>query len=396
MSAADLIPLAVAGLGLAIWLYLLMGRGLFWLARERDDRDEPADPVAWPSVVAVVPARDEADVIARSIGSLLAQDYPGSFSVVLVDDQSGDGTGEVANRLPGADRLEVLHGSPLPRGWVGKMWAVSQGVAHASSAKPDYLLLTDADIGHRPDNLRRLVARAEAGRLTLVSLMARLHCRTWSERLLIPAFVFFFDMLFPFSWVNDPSHDLAAGAGGCMLVRRSALEAAGGVGAIRDAIIDDCALARRLKRQGPIWLGLTLRAESLRPYKDLGEIARMVSRSAYAQLRYSPWVLAGTLVGMGLTYLFPAALALSLHGWAAAIGALTWLLMAISFQPVLRFYRLSPLWGLALPLIGALYTLFTVQSAIQVWRGQGGMWKGRSQALASGGHGGLDAAGAAE
>ncbi len=380
MSAASLAALALAVVGLAIWLYLLLGRGLFWLARERDDRGEPGEPAAWPAVTAVVPARNEADVIARSIGGLLAQDYPGAFRVVLVDDQSEDGTADLARALPGAGRLEVLSGAPLPSGWVGKMWAVSQGVAHASRTAPDYLLLTDADIGHDPEVLRRLVARAEAGRLALVSLMVRLHCQTLAERLLIPAFVFFFDMLFPFGWVNDPRRKLAAGAGGCMLVRRSALEAAGGVGAIRDAIIDDCALAARLKRQGPIWLGLTLRAWSLRPYAGFAEVARMVSRSAYAQLRYSPWVLAGTLVGMALTYLAPAVLALSLHGWAAALGALTWLLMAVSFQPILRLYRLSPAWGLAMPLIGALYTAFTVQSAVQVWSGRGGLWKGRVQA----------------
>ena len=387
MSGATL---TLAGVGLAIWLYLLFGRGMFWLARERDDRAEPAEPTAWPAVTAVVPARNEADVIARSVGSLLAQDYPGPFRVVLVDDQSEDGTGEVARALPGAERLEVVSGSTLPRGWVGKMWAVSQGVAQASQDRPQYLLLTDADIGHQPDNLRRLVARAEAGRLALVSLMVRLHCRSWPERLLIPAFVFFFDMLFPFGWVNDPARKVAAGAGGCMLVRREALEAAGGIGAIHSAIIDDCALAARLKAQGPIWLGLTLRAQSLRPYAGFGEVARMVSRSAYAQLNYSPWLLAGTALGMTLTYLLPAAFALSLHGWAAALGALTWVLMAISFQPMLHIYRISPLWGFALPLIGALYTLFTLQSAVQVWRGRGGMWKGRAQAQA-----GLDGVGAA-
>ena len=222
---------------------------LFWLARERDDRDHPPAPACWPSVTAVVPARDEADVVARSIGSLLAQDYPGAFRVVLVDDQSSDGTAEIARGLPGAERLEVLAGGAPPRGWVGKMWAVSQGVAHAGRdlegrGAPDYLLLTDADIGHHSDNLRGLVARAEAGRLALASLMVRLHCATFPERLLIPAFVYFFDMLFPFAWVNDPANRLAAGAGGCMLVRRSALESAGGVAVAKDAIIDDCALAR--------------------------------------------------------------------------------------------------------------------------------------------------------
>ncbi len=371
---------AVAAIGLAIWIYLLLGRGMFWLARERDDRDAPPAPAVWPTVVAVVPARNEADVVARSLGSLLAQDYPGSFRVVLVDDQSEDATSQIARSLAGAGRLEVLSGSPPRRGWVGKMWAVSQGVAHASQTLPDYLLLTDADIGHQPDNLRHLVARAEAGRLALVSLMVRLHCATLAERLLIPAFVFFFDMLFPFGWVNDPRNKVVAGAGGCMLVRREALEAAGGIGTIHDAVIDDCALAARLKRQGPIWLGLTDRAWSLRPYEGFGDVARMVSRSAYAQLGYSPWLLAGTVLGMALTYLAPAVLALSLHGWGAILGAVTWLLMGLSFQPMLRLYRLSPLWGLALPLIGALYTLFTLQSAVQVWRGRGGMWKGRAAA----------------
>jgi hopene-associated glycosyltransferase HpnB len=374
--------LTVAVIGLATWLYLLLGRGMFWLARERDDRRESAAPATWPSVTAVVPARNEADVIARSIGSLLAQDYPGVFRVVLVDDQSEDATAEIARALPGSARLEIVAGTPRPHGWVGKMWAVNQGVARAGETAPDYLWLTDADIGHDPQNLRRLVARAEAGGLALTSLMVRLHCRTFAERLLIPAFVFFFDMLFPFRWVNDPRRRVSAGAGGCMLVRRSALEAAGGVAPIASALIDDCALAARLKRQGPIWLGLTERAWSLRPYEGFGEVSRMVSRSAYAQLNYSPWLLAGTLVGMGLTYIAPAALALSLHGPAALIGATTWVLMAVSFQPMLRLYRLSPLWGLALPLIGALYTLFTVQSAVEVWRGRGGMWKGRAQALA--------------
>jgi hopene-associated glycosyltransferase HpnB len=369
-----------------IWAYLLLGRGLFWLARERDDRGEPAPPAQWPTVVAVTPARNEADVIARSVGSLLAQDYPGAFHLILVDDQSDDGTAEVARataaKLGQDGRLEVLPGQPLPNGWVGKMWAVDQGVGRASQTAPTYLLLTDADIGHSPDNLRRLVARAEAGHLALVSLMARLSTQTWAERLLIPAFVFFFDMLFPFGWVNDARSRVAAGAGGCMLVRREALEAAGGVPSIQHAIIDDCALATRLKATGPIWLGLTHRAESLRPYGSIGDIGRMVSRSAYAQLNYSPWLLAGTLVGMALTYLAPCAAAIFGHGALQALGVVAWLMMALSFAPMVRYYRLSPLWGVALPLIGALYTLFTVQSAVQVWQGKGGMWKGRAQAMA--------------
>jgi hopene-associated glycosyltransferase HpnB len=376
------IALVLGLIGLGIWFYLMLGRGMFWLARERDDRAQPGSPLQWPSVTAVVPARNEADVVTRSIGGLLAQDYPGPFRVVLVDDQSEDGTADVARALPGAERLDLISGSPLPPGWVGKMWAVSQGVAHASRDRPDYLLLTDADIGHDPSNLRLLVERAEAGKLALTSQMVRLHCATFAERLLIPAFVYFFDMLFPFGWVNDPHNKVAAAAGGCMLVRREALEAAGGIAAIKDAIIDDCALGARLKQQGPVWLGLGTRAWSLRPYQSFGEVGRMVSRSAYAQLNYSPLLLAGTLLGMVLTYLAPPLVAVFAHGWAQWAGLITWALMATSFQPMLRIYRVSPLWGVALPLIGALYTLFTLQSAVQVWQGKGGMWKGRAQAMA--------------
>ena len=376
----------VGMLALGVWLYLLLARGGFWLARERDDRGEPPAPAAWPAVTAVVPARDEADVIARSIGSLLAQDYPGPFRVILVDDQSTDGTAETAlaaaRALDAEGRLEMIRGAPLPSGWTGKLWALSQGVARAAAEAPAYVWLTDADIGHAPDGLRRLVSRAEHGSLTLTALMVRLHCASWPERLLIPAFVFFFQMLFPFAWVNDPRNRLAAGAGGCMLVRREALERAGGIAAVRAEIIDDCALARRLKHQGPIWLGLASRAESLRPYVTVGQIGRMISRSAYAQLGYSPLMLAGTLVGMALTYLAPPLLSVFGHGPARLLGASAWALMAISFQPMLRIYRRSPLWGLALPLIGALYSLFTLQSALDVWRGKGGMWKGRAQALA--------------
>ena len=337
-------------------------------------------------MTAVVPARDEADVIARSIGSLLAQDYPGTFRVILVDDQSTDGTADTARAAARAlgveDRLTVMSGQPLPAGWTGKLWAVSQGVERASVDAPDYLLLTDADIGHAPDNLRQLAARAEAGGYVLVSLMAKLSCANAAERFLIPAFVYFFQMLYPFASVNRAASRVAAAAGGCMLARREALEAAGGIAAIRHEIIDDCALGRRMKAQGPIWLGLTERAVSLRPYESVGEIGRMVSRSAYAQLGYSPIVLAGVIAGMVLTYLAPPAATLFGAGWLRAMGAAAWGLMAISFWPMARFYRVSPAWGVALPAIGAAYTWFTLQSAIQVWRGRGGMWKGRAQAKA--------------
>jgi hopene-associated glycosyltransferase HpnB len=381
------VALVIAALSLAAWLYLLAARGLFWLARERDDLGQPAEPADWPSVTAVVPARNEADVIGQSIGSLLAQDYPGPLRVVLVDDASDDGTGacavERAAALGASERLTVLRGAPLPAGWTGKLWAVSQGVQEAARDAPAYLLITDADIAHTPDNLRRLVARAEADGRVLVSLMARLSVATWAERLMIPAFVFFFDMLYPFGWVNDPRRRTAAAAGGCMLVRREALEAAGGIAQIRGEIIDDCALGARLKRQGPIWLGLTSRAVSLRPYESLGEIGRMISRSAYAQLGYSPLLLAGTVLGMSLVYLAAPLLAVFAQGPARWLGLAAWIAMAAAVQPMLRFYRLSPLWGVAMPAIGAIYSLFTVQSAVQVWRGRGGMWKGRAQAMAA-------------
>lgn len=374
-----MIAAALAALSLAIWLVLLLGRGMFWLARERDTRAMPPAPEAWPEVVAVVPARDEADVIARSIGSLLAQDYPGRFRVILVDDQSADGTADIARTL-GSARLDVLNGAPLARGWTGKLWAVSQGVARAGEG-PRYLWLTDADIEHAPDTLRMLVTRGEAGNLSLVSLMALLHCETPPERMLVPAFVFFFQMLYPFGQVNRPT-GIGAAAGGCMLVRRDALERAGGIAAIRGALIDDCTLGALLKRQGPIWLGLTHRSRSIRPYRGFAPVAAMISRSAYAQLRYSPVLLAGTVLGMAIVYLAPPALALLGDGLARWLGIATWAIMAISFQPMLRFYRRSPLWGVALPGIAAFYLGCTMLSAWQHLRGRGGMWKGRAQAAA--------------
>jgi hopene-associated glycosyltransferase HpnB len=364
------------------WVYLLIARGGYWLARERTSDLLPA-PSTWPSVTAIVPARDEADVIARSVGSLLAQDYPGTFRVILVDDQSGDGTGDAA-RARADPRLHVISGTARPAGWTGKLWAVSQGISHAKTeAASEYLWLTDADIAHAPQNLRALVARAENRRLVLVSEMAKLHCTTWAERFLIPAFVYFFNMLYPFAWVNDPNHSTAAAAGGSMLVRRDALETAGGIEAIRREIIDDCALAHLMKARGNIWLGLTEMSESIRPYNGLSEIGRMVSRSAYAQLSYSPFLLAGAGLGMLLLYALPPLAVLDPSGPAGLAGLLAWFAMAVSFQPMLRFYKLSPLWGLALPAIGIVYTAFTFESARQHWRGRGGMWKGRAQAMTS-------------
>jgi hopene-associated glycosyltransferase HpnB len=365
-------------LPLAIWLYLLLARRGFWLLRERDTAPV-SEPACWPSVIAVVPARNEADVIQRSIASLLAQNYPGDFKVVLVDDQSDDGTGDLARALNN-DRLTVLTGGARPPGWTGKLWAMRQGAGHATLSAPEFIWFTDADIAHAPDNLRNLVARAEEHSRVLVSLMARLSCRTAAEHFLIPAFVFFFDMLFPFGAANDPKSRVAAAAGGCMLARRTALEAAGGIDAIRHNIIDDCALARVMKKQGPIWLGLTDRAISLRPYERLADIRKMVARSAYAQLGYSPLLLLGTLGGLLIVYVAPVLGALFAMYYVQLAAYLAWAIMALMFQPILRFYRLSPLWGLALPVIGAFYAAFTLDSAIQHWSGKGGMWKGRTQA----------------
>lgn len=385
-----MISLIVGGLALVIWLGLVFAHGGFWLARERDTNDVPDDPTEWPDVVAIVPARDEAEVIGRAIGSLRAQDYPGPFRIILVDDSSSDGTADIARATQSSSQfesysgshhphvLEVLTGQPLAPGWTGKLWAVAQGVEHAGTA-PLYLWLTDADIAHDPDTLRTLVARGEAGRLTLVSLMAELRCTSVAERALIPAFVFFFQMLYPFGRVNRPDGPGAA-AGGCMLVRRDSLAAAGGIAAIRTALIDDCNLGALLKKQGPIWLGLTHRSRSIRAYDDSGVIAAMISRSAYAQLGYSPLLLAGTLIGLALVYGAPPLLALTGSGWAQIAGTAAWALIAISFQPMLRFYRRSPLWGVVLPLIAAFYAGCTLLSAWQHMRGRGGMWKGRAQA----------------
>jgi len=381
-----MLVISLAGLSLAIWLYLVFARGAFWLCRERDLARTPL-PAILPPVAIVVPARNEADCIAESVASLLRQDYPAA-TLVLVDDHSDDGSADVARQAAATqgrtDRLTVISAEPLPQGWTGKLWAVKQGIAAAEEKHaPKYLLLTDADIVHAPDTLSWLVAHAEANGLVLTSLTARWRCENLAERVHIPAFIFFFEMLYPFAWVNRPDHRTAGAAGGCMLVRTDALRTAGGIGVIRDALIDDCALAAELKKQGPIWLGLTNRVRSIRPYPDWNGIRRMVARSAYAQLGYSPLVLTGCIAGMALTYLVPPVMALFASGWAQLLGALAWALMAMSFQPVLRFYRLSPLWGVALPAISFLFMLYTLDSAYQYDAGKGGSWKGRVQARAS-------------
>jgi hopene-associated glycosyltransferase HpnB len=362
-----------------IWAGLLAARDGFWLARETDE-EAVAEPHEWPEVVAIVPARDEVDVIGRAIASLAAQDYPGAFRMVVVDDGSSDGTADAA-RAVAPERLTVISASPPPGDWTGKLWAMQSGIEEAGTS-PRYLWLTDADIEHAPGTLRSLVARAESDGLAMNSLMALLRCESVAEKALVPAFVFFFQMLYPFARVNHPGSRVAAAAGGCMLVNRAALVDAGGLREIKRALIDDCALGALMKTEGPIRLTLTRRCRSIRPYRGFAEIGAMISRSAYAQLGYSPLLLLGTLAGMAIVYVSPLVLAVTGPGWLHVPGGAAWVMMASAFQPMLRFYGRSPLWGFALPFIGLFYAGATWSSAWRHWHGRGGMWKGRAQARA--------------
>lgn len=371
----------VGAVSLAIWIYLVFARGGFWRIRA-EKWEAVGQQVPDRAVAAIVPARNEADVIGPAVRSLAEQNYPGRFHVFVVDDASSDGTAAVAQRAAEeagkADRLTVLQASALPEGWTGKLWALSEGVQRASRFGGDYFLFSDADIVHRPDEVAHLVERAEAGNFDLVSLMVKLACETPAERALIPAFVFFFFMLYPPAWVARSDRRTAAAAGGCILIRARALERIGGIAAIRGEIIDDCALARAVKRKGRIWLGLAADTRSVRPYTSWGQIEQMISRTAFAQLGHSAVVLAGTIVGMAVTYLAPPLL-LGMGSWAAAMGGAAWLLMACAYWPTLRFYRRSPLWAPLLPLIAIFYIAATVHSAIRYWQGRGGLWKGRAQ-----------------
>jgi hopene-associated glycosyltransferase HpnB len=356
------------------WAVLLFGRGGFWRARD-DDADAASlpEPARWPKVAVLIPARDEAETIGTVVAALRAQDYPGGFHVMVVDDRSTDGTGALA----AAAGARVVTGSARPPGWSGKLNALRQGLAALAGEDQEYLLLTDADIHHAPDSLRRLVQRALAEDRALVSLMARLRCESAAERWLIPAFVWFFMMLYPFRWARDPRARTAAAAGGCVLLRRADFEAAGGFEPIRGRIIDDCALAGLVKAHSPrIWLGLTERVHSLRPYQDVGTIRAMVARTAYAQLRYSPVLLAGMLAALALVFLDPPLFALFGTGAAQALGLLAWAGMVLAYAPILRRYGLSPLHGVALPLVAAAYLVFTLDSARAEWAGRGGLWKG--------------------
>lgn len=367
----------IAATPLLIWIYLLAARGGFWLVSKPLASARGSASVCQPMeqrIVAVIPARNEAAVIGPAVSSLLQQ----NVSVVVVDDASSDGTADVAKAA--GRSVTVIQGQPLPPGWTGKLWALSQGVTHALTLAPDYLLFTDADIEHGPNSIAELAAIAEAQNCDLASFMVRLSCNKCPEKALIPAFVYFFLLLYPPRWIVSNRFNTAGAAGGCILIRPRALERIGGLAAIRSEIIDDCALARSVKRSGGrIWMGLTAATRSIRSYESFAEIARMISRTAFNQLHHSALLLLCALVALFFTYLLPPILLLAGSGVPRVLGATAWLLMSIGYFPMLRFYRRSPAWSLALPAVALFYAGATIHSAIQYWRGLGGEWKGRVQ-----------------
>jgi hopene-associated glycosyltransferase HpnB len=380
----------VISFSLFIWLFLLLFWGNFWRSNQYFVTDL-YNLKSSPTVCIVVPARNEAEVIEASLTSLLEQDYLGNFWVVLVDDHSSDRTQEIAqataNKLNKAEKLKIISSKPLAVGWKGKLWAMHQGIEYAKlQSSPDYWLLTDADIQHDLSNLSQLVTKAETDNLDLVSLMVLLRCQSFWEKLLIPAFVFFFQKLYPFAWVNNPQKSLAAAAGGCILISNQALEAIGGLATIKAALIDDCSLAKAVKFQGKnIWLGLTTKTISLRAYNDLKTIWDTITRTAFTQLNYNWLLLLGTVMGMSIVYLVaPIGLGLgiiTINWLLVGTSALTWLLMTIAYLPTVRLYNLSFIWTLSLPAIAFLYTLMTIDSAIKYYQGKGGAWKGRTYNL---------------
>jgi hopene-associated glycosyltransferase HpnB len=370
------------------WSYLLAVHSRFWSIRAAQAiptsySQRATESASTIRVVVVIPARNEANVIARAIASLLRQTTP-DLQIFIIDDNSTDRTAEAARATDtdAGDRVRVIAGLPLPPGWSGKLWAMQQGVEQALQLNPDFLLLTDADIEHAPDSVAALVQIASAGDYDLASFMVKLHCRSVAEKLLIPAFVFFFFMLYPPEWVCDPRRRTSGAAGGCMLIRSAALERIGGIAAIRHEIIDDCALARAVKGSGGrVWLGAASETHSVRPYGSFGAIERMIARTAFNQLHHSFWLLLGTVFGMLWLFVLPIALLVSLWPTLAFAGAFAYGLMTFLYSPMVRYYRLNPLWALSLPFAGVFYTAATIHSAVKYWSGRGGEWKGRAQDL---------------
>jgi len=362
----------LASLALIIWFYLVFLHGQFWQA---GPILTPSVPASTPPVAIVIPARDEAPLILATLRSLLAQTYAGAFRIILVDDGSTDGTGDLARGMANP-RLTVLTGAPRPPGWSGKLWAVQQGIAEAGDA--ELVLLTDADIVHDPRHLETLVAKAENDGLDMVSEMVALACDSPAERALVPAFVFFFQLLYPFAWVNDPHRRMAAAAGGTILIRRRALQRTNGVEAVRGALIDDVALAGAVKQGGRIHLGHSALARSVRPYPYAMDIWQMIARTAYVQLRFSPLLLVATTVCMAVVWLVPPLAALSCDGTAQLIGMIAWAMAALSYLPTLARFGRSPLWAPALPLIALFYMAATLGSGWNHHFGQGVAWKGRA------------------
>ena len=378
--------LAISCIALAIWLYMAVARGTFWRLREfDDDTAKHESPCAWPPVVAVIPARNEAATIAQTLASLLNQNYAGEFSVVLVDDHSEDATAQIAQQaareLNAESRVNICTAPALPPGWTGKLWALNEGISQATPAAPTYYWFIDADSVHAPDTLRRLVSRAERDHLDLASLMVLLQAKTFPERALIPAFLFFFLKLYPPRWIASAKARTAGAAGGCILLRSEALQRIGGFAAIRHEVIDDCALASAVKRSGGrLWMGLTRAGISLRAYTTFREIRDLIARTAFTQLRYSPLLLLSTLAAMFLTYLAPVVLLFGQPSAPRILGACAWLLMSLLYLPTISFYRLFPAWAATLPLSAFFYTYATCLSAVRYYLGRGAQWKGRSQA----------------
>lgn len=369
-----------------IWMVLFFARGNFWQVWEFDShRARFPDPPQWPRVTTVVPARNEAASIEAVISALATQDYAGEFSVIVVDDHSDDGTAQLAHRAASsttmASRIRVISAPDLIGGWTGKLWALNAGVKESAAAASEFYWFTDADVVHAPEALRHLVSRAEANKLDLTSLMVLLPAETFAERLLIPAFLYFFLMLYPPKCIAKRDAKTAGAAGGCILLRRAALQRAGGLAAIRSEVIDDCELARAVKRSGgAVWMGLTRASQSLRSYENFSDLRDMIARTAFTQLRYSAILLAGTFVAMILIFVLPLALTFSanIRVWPFALAA--WCLMTASFLPTVSFYRVRPILALLLPLAALFYAYATCLSAVRYWLGRGGQWKGRSQA----------------